>query len=107
MRDEKKVLGREKQFVGGLGDLQDDPDQADMMCPNCHEMIPGDQTVAHTVQCYRQSTKCRICGEIIQKSKKKEHLMKWRSIEGLLTALREDDEESSSLYFDHGMDVNM
>ena len=52
-----------------------------MECPNCHDMIPADQTVAHTVQCYRASTKCKICGEVILKAKKMEHLAHWRSEE--------------------------
>lgn len=39
----------------------------------------------HTVACYRQATKCKICGEVIQKDKKKEHITKYRDINVLLT----------------------
>jgi len=33
----------------------------------------------HTVKCMKASTKCKICGEIIFKVKKKEHLAYWRN----------------------------
>lgn len=83
-KPEKTVLGREKQFFGKAeAENSDEEELVDMECPNCHDMIPADQTVAHTVQCYRASTKCKICGEVILKEKKKEHLEYWRSIAGL------------------------
>ena len=55
-----KVLGREKQFVTqqilpGIDDgasqatAQDEESKDDIECPNCKELIPGDQAVAHTV----------------------------------------------------------
>ena len=62
---------------------------------------------AHTIQCYRNSTKCKICGEIILKEKKKEHLARWRNVDLLIEALINDHEEHVSMHFDHGMDVNM
>ena len=37
--------------------------------------------VTHTVVCYRNSTKCKLCGEVILKDKKKEHLTKWRDLD--------------------------
>ena len=79
----------------------------DMECPNCKEMIRSDQAMAHTIQCYRNSTKCKICGEVILKNNKKDHLDKWRNEAGLLKAIKENNEEASSGYFDHGMDVNL
>lgn len=63
--------------------------------------------MAHTVQCYRASTKCKICGEVILKAKKKEHLEQWRSIEGLKKSLTDDNEDDASNFFDHGIDPNM
>jgi formamidopyrimidine-DNA glycosylase len=53
-------------------------------CPNCLKEMPVNQAAAHTVQCYRNSTKCKVCGEVILKEKKKEHLNHWRSDKGLL-----------------------
>jgi len=41
-------------------------------------MVIAAEMAAHTVACYRNSTKCRICGEIIQKDRKKEHIIKFR-----------------------------
>jgi hypothetical protein len=54
-----------------------------MLCPNCKEMIQAREMAAHTVACYRNSTKCRICGEIIQKDRKKEHIIKFRDYKRL------------------------
>ena len=48
---------------------------------------------AHTLQCYRNSTKCKVCGEVILKDKKKEHLARWRDTELLLTAIKNDIED--------------
>lgn len=69
--------------------------------------MPNEQSAAHTIQCYRNSTKCKVCDEVILKSKKKEHLDRWRSEARLLEDVQNDHEEHASLYFDHGMDVNM
>ena len=46
----------------------------DMECPNCKQTIPGAQAVQHTIQCYRNATKCKICQEVVQKDTKKQHL---------------------------------
>ena len=70
-------------------------------------MIPHYEMATHTVQCLRNSTKCKICGEVIIKSKKKEHLAHWRNADNLLKAIKENIEEQVSLHFDHGMDCNM
>ena len=79
------MLGREKQFFNKKrgSDSSDEGEDhlSDVECPNCHELIPQDQTVAHTVACYRSSTKCKICGEVICKEKKKEHLDFWRDVD--------------------------
>lgn len=44
---------------------------------------------------------------MIQKTKKKEHLDKWRNTDALLKEILEDNEEQASLFFDHGMDPNV
>lgn len=49
-----------------------------MICPNCQEEVSKDQAATHTVLCYRNSTKCKVCHKVILKSKKKEHLQQWR-----------------------------
>lgn len=49
-----------------------------MLCPNCKQMISAVEMATHTVACYRNSTKCKICGEIIQKDRKKDHINKFR-----------------------------
>lgn len=53
----------------------------DMICPNCKEHIKGINAVAHTIQCYRNSTKCRVCNQVVHKDMKKQHLDKWRNHE--------------------------
>ena len=78
-----------------------------MTCPNCKREMTFAEAPAHTIQCYRNSTKCKICGEIILKEKKKEHLARWRNIDFLREALINDHEEHVSMHFDHGMDVNL
>ena len=45
-----------------------------MVCPNCQEEVSMEQAAAHTVMCYRNSTKCKVCHKVILKTKKKEHL---------------------------------
>lgn len=76
-------------------------------CPNCQQEIKMEEAAAHTVLCYRNSTKCKVCSKVILKSKKKEHLDQWRDPEMLKQAIKDDHEEQVSLHFDHGMDVNM
>ena len=85
---EKKVLGREKQFQVDQPDHDSqEPAEEPIECPNYHETIPGNQVAAHTVQCYRNSTKCKVCGEVILKSKKKEHLEKLRDQQVITNSL--------------------
>jgi len=59
-------------------DDDDEDDMKPMLCPNCKQMIQPADIAMHTVACYRNSTKCRVCGEIIQKDKKREHLAKFK-----------------------------
>ena len=56
-------------------------EEEDMECPNCKLVVPAAEVMVHTVACYRNSTKCRICDEVIQKDSKKAHLEKWRNTE--------------------------
>ena len=67
-----------KEEVLVIEEQEQEEDNELIECPNCKEIVPGHMAAAHTIQCYRNSTKCRICGDIILKSKKKEHLEKWR-----------------------------
>ena len=45
--------------------------EEDLECPNCKEIIPGKLAVQHTIQCYRNATKCKICNEVVKKENKK------------------------------------
>ena len=82
-----KVLGREKQFNSGAArasgfeddqTAQDEDFKDDVECPNCKELIPGPEAGTHTITCFRNSTKCKVCKEVILKAKKREHLEQWR-----------------------------
>jgi hypothetical protein len=64
-----------------------------MTCPNCQMEMQGNEIGAHTVQCYRNSTKCKVCGKVILKDKKKEHLNRWRNLELLMQAILDDHDE--------------
>ena len=48
-------------------DEDEDEDMKPMLCPNCKQIVQPADIATHTVTCYRNSTKCRVCGEIIQK----------------------------------------
>ena len=52
-------------------------------CPNCGLEMLMKEMAAHTVTCYRDSTKCKVCGEVISKATKKQHLARWRDVEKL------------------------
>lgn len=56
-------------------------DLQDMECPNCKMIISGPQVIAHTIQCYKNSTKCKACGTVINKDRKKQHLDMWRNLD--------------------------
>ena len=78
-----------------------------MLCPNCKVIIPGPEIATHTVLCYRKTTKCKICGEIIQKDEKKAHLNKFRDYAKLKELISQNNEDQVSNYFDHGVDANL
>lgn len=68
-----KVLGREKHFSSSqaypddasLNTAQDEENKDDIECPNCRELIPGNEAGAHTITCFRNATKCKVCKEVI------------------------------------------
>jgi phage FluMu protein Com len=70
-----------KNPLGEMYGREEGQEHEDMECPNCKQIISAAQVMTHTVECYRGSTKCRICDEVIQKNNKKGHLDKWRSSE--------------------------
>lgn len=91
-----------------------------MLCPNCKQVIQPAEIALHTVECYRNSTKCRVCGDIIQKDRKRDHIVKFKDyqvrllsqcqsafLQRLVELIKQDNEEEASLFFDHGCDVNM
>jgi len=96
-----------EQELSSDDDVNERQEDELISCPNCQEEMPHREAAAHTVQCYRNSTKCKVCGKVILKSKKKEHLMRWRDPNQLLEAIENDHEDQVSLHFDHGVDCNM
>ena len=90
-----------------LNTAQDEESKDDIECPNCKEMIPGNQAGAHTITCFRTSTKCKICKEVILKAKKREHLEQWRNEDLLISEIKQDNEERVNLFFEHGLEVNL
>ncbi|CDW91449.1 achain crystal structure of engineered northeast structural genomics consortium target [Stylonychia lemnae] len=88
-------------------DYKVDVDLERVICPNCKQIFSLKDMVTHTVICYRNSTKCKLCGEIILKDKKKEHIDKWKDMKKLIQEIQNDNEQQSSLFFDHGIDVNV
>ena len=56
-------------------------------CPNCNKKMFDHEMPTHMIQCLRNSTKCKVCGEVILKDKKKEHLAHWRNADNLLQAI--------------------
>jgi hypothetical protein len=57
---------------------QQEEDLEPQPCTNCKMIIEASEMAIHTVACFRNSTKCKVCGEVIQRDRKKEHLIKWR-----------------------------
>ena len=70
----KKVFNSNISESLSSDDGQSNNPNEKITCPNCQLEISPSEAAAHTVQCYRNSTKCKICGEVILKEKKKEHL---------------------------------
>lgn len=83
--------------IGGASNpaaIGEDYDANEIMdCPNCQQEMPASEIAAHTVQCYRNQTKCKACGEILLKENRKEHLNQWRDLDLMQTAIKNDNEE--------------
>jgi RNase P subunit RPR2 len=67
--------------IGKTKSVQEEREIERVLCPNCKQIFSMGDMVTHTVVCYRNSTKCKLCGEVILKDKKKEHLSKWRDLD--------------------------
>jgi hypothetical protein len=50
-------------------------------CANCKKEIPKENSIAHSLNCYRNFITCKVCKELISVKMKKEHLMEWRTKE--------------------------
>lgn len=59
--------------------------------------------VTHTVACYRNSTKCKVCGERLKKSMKSAHLAAWRDPARIVSALERNKEDELIMILDHGV----
>ena len=75
------------------------------ICTNCGEEIPENKMVTHTVACYRNTTKCKVCGERLKKTMKAEHLATWRNADRIKTSIAKNNEEELTLILDHGIDL--
>lgn len=81
-------------------------EEQENVCTNCKEYIPPNKLASHTIQCYRNSTKCKICDEVVSRNQKTEHLTKWRSFEKMKDAVKRDDDRMYRLIIEHGGKVN-
>lgn len=50
-------------------------------CANCKKEIPKENSIVHSLNCYRNFITCKACKELISVKMKKEHLMEWRTKE--------------------------
>eukprot|EP00826_Nyctotherus_ovalis_P045087 TRINITY_DN493_c0_g1_i2.p1 TRINITY_DN493_c0_g1~~TRINITY_DN493_c0_g1_i2.p1 ORF type:complete len:292 (-),score=92.36 TRINITY_DN493_c0_g1_i2:92-967(-) len=71
-------------------------------CTSCSEFIKVSKMVTHTVACFRNSAKCRACGERIPKNSKAEHLALWKSNDRITKCIAKDDEDELTLILEHG-----
>jgi hypothetical protein len=72
------------------------------VCTNCREMIRPSEYAMHTIQCIRNTSKCKICHETITKDNKKQHLLDWRKPEKMVKFIEADDDDSMLTMFNHG-----
>ena len=50
-------------------------------CANCKKEILKENSIAHSLNCFRNYITCKVCKELISVKLKKEHLMEWRTKE--------------------------
>ena len=53
-------------------------------CANCKKEIPKENSISHSLNCFRNFITCKICKELISVKLKKEHLLEWRTKEVIL-----------------------
>jgi len=75
-------------------------------CTNCQRLIPEDDFDAHTITCYRNVTKCKICGEYIPNNAKISHLSDWRNPKKILDCIQSANQAKLKLCFQHGAEIN-
>jgi len=76
------------------------------ICPNCKDKFPSNSFASHTIECYRNSSKCKVCGEIVKKSYKKAHLELWRSKQKVKEVIQKDNDIEIIKILDHGLNPN-
>jgi superfamily II helicase len=89
------------QHEGNSSDEYESPKVS--ICPNCKDKITSSNLASHTIECYRNSTKCKICGEVVKKSQKKSHLDYWRSKQKVKEVLQKDNDNELTKILDHGL----
>lgn len=58
---------------------------------------------SHLVSCYRESVKCKSCGEVIPRASRKQHLSHWRTLPRLRQSILSRDSLTTALFFAHGV----
>ena len=96
--------GNKEAAAEGAEEVKKTEIEGTTKCTNCNEEILTSKMVMHTVACYRNFTKCKICGERLKKTMKAEHLANWRSVQKITEAIEKNDQEKFILVLDHGID---
>ncbi|CAI2372507.1 unnamed protein product [Moneuplotes crassus] len=85
--------------------LEDEPKEElgeENKCTNCGDLIPSHIFAKHTIECIRNTVKCKICYQTMNKDKKKQHLLDWRNPKKMIKLIEQDDDETLGIMFNHG-----
>lgn len=115
LRKKKGVTKEDFGFVNGNDPLDDveDIDTTDnkkkpkkkneiQHCPNCGGYFPESEFLSHSLQCLRKVFNCKVCGVLVDESKKTQHLKENREPNLLISAINANNEKQFLLCLDHG-----
>lgn len=115
LRKKKGVTKEDFGFVNGTDPLDDfeDIDVTDnkkkpkkkneiQHCPNCGGYFPESEFLSHSLQCLRKVFNCKVCGVLVDESKKTQHLKENREPNLLISAINANNEKQFLLCLDHG-----
>lgn len=71
-------------------------------CSHCKKEILQSEIPLHTAKCVRETSKCKICGEVFHQSQKKQHLIKWRDGKRIKYFIEVEDVTNLKLMYEHG-----